>query len=29
MSFVSVMVKLNVQHHYSSLRCHMTLQKSF
>ncbi len=24
-----VMVKLNFQHHYSSLQCHMILQKSF
>jgi len=23
------MAKLNVQHHYSSLHCHMILQKSF
>ncbi len=27
--FIHVMVKLDFQHHYPSLRCHMILQKSF
>jgi len=27
-SFILVMSKLNFQHHYSSLQCHMILQKS-
>jgi len=29
MLFIPVMAKLNFQHHYSSLQCHMILQKSF
>ncbi len=29
MLFIPVMVKLNFQHHYSSLQCHMILKKSF
>jgi len=29
MYFIPVMAKLNFQHHYSSLQCHMILQKSF
>jgi len=29
MQFISVLVKLHFQHHYSSLQCRMILQKSF
>jgi len=29
MSFIPVMSMLNFQNHYSSLQCHMILQKSF
>jgi len=29
MKFICVMTALNFQHHYSSLQCHMTIQKSF
>jgi len=28
MYFIPVMAKLNLQHHYSSLQCHMIFQKS-
>jgi len=28
MLFIPVIAKLNFQHHYSSLQCHMILQKS-
>jgi len=27
--FIPVIAKLNVQHHYSSLQCHVIIQKSF
>jgi len=29
MLFILVMAKLNFQHHYSSLQCHLILQKLF
>jgi len=29
MKFSPVLAKLNFQHHYSSLQCHMILQKPF
>jgi len=29
MSFIPALAKLNFQHHYSSLQCHMILQKLF
>jgi len=28
-TFIPIMAKLNLQHHYSRLQCHMILQKSF